>query len=144
MTGPMHDRVQKAYEDLERARNAVGDVERSMNSSETTVTSKNRAITVRLDGRGELTEIKFMNNAYRTMAPAELAALLVETITTARRQARETMAGLLQSVLPAGMPVLDMLTKPLNLDDVMRQADDLVGGLIPKAARGPNESGGEA
>jgi hypothetical protein len=50
---------------------------------------KNKLVTVTVTSKGELREMTFRGDAYRDLAPAELADLLVRTIEQARRAARD-------------------------------------------------------
>ncbi|OAA29206.1 hypothetical protein UG55_100317 [Frankia sp. EI5c] len=71
-----------------------------------TATDRNRTVSVTVDGRGEVHEVHFRGEAYRDLAPAELADLLVRTIGQARRAAREkALAGLAD--LPLAVPPVD-------------------------------------
>ncbi|MEV4560475.1 YbaB/EbfC family nucleoid-associated protein [Kitasatospora sp. NPDC049285] len=50
----------------------------------TTVTSKDRLVSVTVGPQGQVTSIKFLNTAYQSMAPAELSAALVTVLNEAR------------------------------------------------------------
>jgi hypothetical protein len=63
------------------------------------------------------------------MAAAELGRLLVETIETARERALARAVAHFETLMPAGMPVLDLLTGasgdtggPSGLDEMVRVA----------------------
>jgi len=142
MTSPMHDRIEQAYAAFEKQKAAISGLEQAMASAETTVTAKNRAVTVTVDGRGDVVEIKFPTNAYRTMAPAELGNLLVETAKTAREQARETATGMFEALLPARMPLLGVLNGKRGFDEMMDAAVRLVSEPLPGADR-PGGNGGQ-
>ena len=64
-----------------------------------TARSKDRAIEVVVDSQGKLTALKLNGTGYRKLAPAELAARIVETVQTAQdaaaKQAFESLAGLM-------------------------------------------------
>lgn len=53
-------------------------------------TSPRHQLTATVDSRGALTSIRFNGNAYRKMAPEELANMIVETVRAAQRDARRT------------------------------------------------------
>jgi DNA-binding protein YbaB len=118
MTNPMHDRIEQAMADLERHKTAVAGLRSNLSGDSTTIAPKNRSISVTVDGHGELTEVRFPSNAYRSMAPAELGRLIVETVAEARTEAKSKTMAAFQSVLPQGMPLLDMLRRPVDLDEV--------------------------
>lgn len=126
MTSPMRDRLEQAMAEFERNKAAIGDLRDGLAATQTTISPKNRAISVTVDGQGELTEVKFPTNAYRTMPPVELGRLIADTVTEAREQARRKSIGMFESLLPAGLPVADMLSGPVDFDAVMAQIDEVV------------------
>jgi DNA-binding protein YbaB len=87
-----------------------------------TVIPKSRVVSVTVDGGGEIVEIKFPTKAYRTMASAEFAQVLMDAVGEARALAREAATAELQALLPAGMPVLDALTRPVDIDELFERA----------------------
>ncbi|MFD0584820.1 YbaB/EbfC family nucleoid-associated protein [Dactylosporangium darangshiense] len=125
------------YAEIQQQKVAISDFERHIAEAQTTVTAKNRAVSVTVDGRGELVDMKFPTNSYRTMAPAEFAQLLVETVGTARDQARNSAAALLQNLLPGRLPIADMLRGPVNFDsmmaDVMKDLNEPLPGMADTA-----------
>jgi DNA-binding protein YbaB len=121
MTSPLHNRVEQAMAEFEQQKAAVTEFERDISAARTTVTPKSRAVSVTVDGRGDLAELRFPTRAYRTMAPAELAGLLIDTIRDAQKEARDKAAQMFHSLMPAGSPVLDMLSGPVDFDATMSE-----------------------
>jgi DNA-binding protein YbaB len=115
----MHNRLEEMMAELERHKAAIGELQDGLASSETSVTSKSRAITVTVDGQGELTGIRFVTNSYRSMAPAELAALIVETVREAREKSKVHAVQLFSQVMPSGVPIMEMLNGPVDFDTAM-------------------------
>jgi DNA-binding protein YbaB len=110
MTSPLSNEVEQALADFERQKAAIGEIGASLAGAYSTVTAKNRAVAVTVDSQGVVTDVKFPTSAYRSMSGAELGDLLVGTIESARRKALAKTAAAFESVLPAGMPMLDLLT----------------------------------
>lgn len=139
MSSPLQNRFEQAFAEFEEQKTAISEFERKLAESSMTVTAKNRAVSVTVDGQGDLMELKFPTNAYRTMAPAELSSLLVETIRTAREQARESTSELLQTFLPGGISSYDMLNNPIDFEEIMgealRTADRMFSGMPSNADR---------
>ncbi|MFI6763369.1 YbaB/EbfC family nucleoid-associated protein [Micromonospora sp. NPDC050417] len=133
MSSPLHDRFEQAFTEFEEQKVALSDFERKLAESSKTVTAKNRAVSVTVDGQGDLMELKFPTNAYRTMAPAELSSLLVETIREAREQARASTTEMLETYLPGGMASFDMLNNPIDFEEILgealRTADRMFSGM---------------
>lgn len=120
------------------------DFQRKMNEATTTVESANKALTATFDGRGELVGLTFNNTRYRTMAPKELADLVLDVVRRGRSQAFgkiDTMAG--GDVLP-GVSFGDLAAGKVDLNDVvsglMTSAIDLPG--IVRAAEQKGQGNG--
>ncbi|MBN1171984.1 MAG: YbaB/EbfC family nucleoid-associated protein [Micromonosporaceae bacterium] len=103
---------------MARQHHALSDMQRRMAETGAVATSKNRAISVRLDGQGNVIEVKFLTGGYRSMAPAELGALLVDTIAEARAELTGQIADILGQVMP-GSAVLDALNGNFDMDSMM-------------------------
>jgi DNA-binding protein YbaB len=121
MTGPMNDRVEQAYADLNRRRESLVEAQGELAGGAFTVTDKKRLFTVTVDSRGELTEIKFLSNAYRALAPVVLAELLVAAITEGREQSLARAITTFQGLLP-DLAVGEIMTGTLNFDALFDDA----------------------
>ncbi|MFE7929893.1 YbaB/EbfC family nucleoid-associated protein [Streptomyces sp. NPDC057456] len=105
----VEDRLAKAVQALESTRAAVADAEQRLREASVTVTSKDRSVEVTVGAQGDLRALRFQDGRYRSMAPAQLSAVLMETIGQARarmaRQVVDTYRPISESVprLP-GMP----------------------------------------
>ncbi|MEU4677723.1 YbaB/EbfC family nucleoid-associated protein [Micromonospora sp. NPDC023737] len=146
MTSPLYDRIEQAYAEFEEKKAAISGVEQQMSGAQTTVTAKNRAVSVTVDGRGDLVEVKFPTNAYRTMAPAELGGLLVETVKSAREEARHKAMKLFESILPPGLPLAGLLrgekTADQMFDEAMQSINESFGGAKAPASGDPGVNRG--
>lgn len=127
MTSPLQDRIEQAYAQIEEQKAAFGQVEGRVAAVRCTASPKSRVVTVTVDGSGDLVDIKFPSKAYRSMAPAEFARVLIDTIRDARGQARDAAAKELQSLLPAGLPILDALNGPVDVDALIGDLGSLLG-----------------
>ncbi|HYY88409.1 MAG TPA: YbaB/EbfC family nucleoid-associated protein [Chloroflexota bacterium] len=119
MSDPLQDKIEQAFADFERTQAAITTIQDELAEGATTVTSKNRAVQVTVDGHGDVSEIKFPTKAYRTMAPAELGSLLVTTLSEARRQAVEHATNLMRTTLPDTAPLLRALGGSDDFETVM-------------------------
>ncbi|MFI7024257.1 YbaB/EbfC family nucleoid-associated protein [Micromonospora sp. NPDC049900] len=144
MPGPMQDQIEQAYAELAASQAAIADVQSRLDGSETSVTSKNRVITVTVNSRGDLVDIRFLSRSYRSMPSAELATLLVDTVGAARQQAQAAVAAAFAAVLPPGMPVLDMINGEADFESMMRDAIRLVNDPWPGADPPPSRPTGAA
>jgi DNA-binding protein YbaB len=95
-----------------------------------TTWSKNRVLSVTVGAAGDVTDVTFHSGAYRSMAPAELSALVLGTLRAARAdvtaQVREAVAG----CLPPGMTAERLFA-----------GADPAAGTGPAVAAGPVEPG---
>ena len=138
-----HRKIQEAAAELDRSQERLGKLRGQLAKASTKVTSADRMVTVELDSSGELSSIRFNSQKFRRLAPAELAGILLDTITKARAQSRERILGAFRSVMPAGagMGLDDLLAGKPDLDKMFdnarRQAREMVAslGADPAAVR---------
>jgi hypothetical protein len=128
MSTPLDDQLAAALADLRVQQTRIRTVTEEVSKATANAASKDRAIEATVDSQGKLTGLKLKGTAYRKLAPAELAARIVDTVRSAQdsavRQTMDTLSGL----LPAGMG-LD-LGSGLTLD----RAPD-IDGLFDAAVR---------
>jgi DNA-binding protein YbaB len=122
MPGRRREDLDEAYAELERSKAALTGLQTETLGHSTTVTSKNRDISVTVDGRGEVTGIKFHTRSFRIMPATELASLLVETIGEARRASLTRVAAAFESMLPAGLPLSQMMSGTVDVEAVLNDA----------------------
>ncbi|MGH3715660.1 MAG: YbaB/EbfC family nucleoid-associated protein [Micromonosporaceae bacterium] len=127
MSNPLQDKIEQAYADFERTQAAITTIQDELADGSTTVTSKNRAVQVTVDGHGDVSEIKFPTKAYRTMAPAELGSLLVTTLGEARREAVERATQLMRTTLPDTAPLLQAFGGSADFETVMEELAQMAG-----------------
>lgn len=135
MTSPLYNQVEQAFAELERKRAALARVQRDLANTSTTATSKNRAVSVTVNSRGDITELKFVTGAYRAMAPTELAQLIVDTIAAARTESMTNSAQMFRDLLPENTPLLDMLDGKVDLDSLFDRAVRQAQEPLPGAGR---------
>lgn len=131
MTTPLQNQVEQAMARLRETQDRLGAVQRELAETTTKSTSHNRAVTITVDGQGEISAVAFPTNAYRSMAPAELGDLLVATIRDARRAAAQTAAALYTPLLPGGSRLGDVLAGDLDLDGMISEAIRAANDPLP-------------
>jgi hypothetical protein len=89
----------------------------------TEVRAKNRALVMTFDGRGEVLDLKFLGETYRTLAPAELASTIMETMRRGRSQCAERISEVVGTDSPAHR---------LNGEkfDPVAMVDELIGPMM--------------
>lgn len=91
--------------DLGAEQRRMRELDRAIAEETTTVRSKDRSLSMTFDGRGELSSMAFNGSKYRSMAPAELAHVIVETLQTGRARAMEKLT---EQMGPASLPGVDI------------------------------------
>jgi hypothetical protein len=81
--------VEEAMAALQREREKLGKLSELWRDGRTTVRAKDQSLSMTFDGRGELVELVFNEGKYRSLAPAQLASVVVETL---QRGKAESMA----------------------------------------------------
>ncbi|MBB2940601.1 DNA-binding protein YbaB [Actinoplanes lutulentus] len=144
MTAPLHNQLEQAYAEFTKQREALTALSAESDRAETTVTAKNRAVAVTVNGRGAITSIKFPTSAYRTMPAVELASLLVETIEATRSQAADEARSRYSSMLPEGLDTTGTIDGSLDIEAMLRRAarvmnDSRLDDIINNGAGGHRE-----
>ncbi|MFF3371490.1 YbaB/EbfC family nucleoid-associated protein [Streptomyces sp. NPDC002680] len=70
--------------DFERTRDTFLEVQRNLSSLESAAESPDRMMSVTVDAQGQLSSLTFRGTGYRSMAPAQLADLIVSTVRRAQ------------------------------------------------------------
>lgn len=117
--------LDEAVQNLKAEHNRIIGMQRQMREINATASSRDRAVSVTVDGRGEVAQVSFTGNKYRSMPAAELGKVVTETIAEARRKVFDQLEGVMGSMLPPGIDARAALTGDLDLTAVV---DDLVGG----------------
>jgi hypothetical protein len=105
--------------EYERRRAGLADLQRQLAGLTATVVSKRREVSVTVGNQGVITELKFPTSAYRRLAPNELAALLTRTISEARENMLDQMAGIMAPMLPPELNAKDLLTGALSAEEIV-------------------------
>lgn len=99
MSQPFQEQMEAALADLRGQQTRIQSASRQLAQVTGKATSKDRAVEAVVDSQGKLTSLKLNGTGYRKLAPAELAARIVETVRTAQdaasREAFESLAGLM-------------------------------------------------
>jgi len=154
MTSGFDSAINEMVADLRRQFENLARLQEGAQQISGSATSPRHQLTATVDSRGALTGIKFHGNAYRTMAPEELATLIVDTVRAAQRDARRLTfeyvgdIGVSESVfdeLADGTidwrnAFGDMFTLPQPLLDLLGTTpDDLLAARGYASARGRRE-----
>lgn len=104
-----------ALQTLAEERERLGRMHERM-AQGTTTTSKDRTLSVVMNGRGEILKLTFNNTRYRQMAPAELASLVTETIAAARVESLSQLADVAGDEVLPGISLQDLAGGQVDLE----------------------------
>jgi DNA-binding protein YbaB len=119
MSSTFEAHVQQAMNRLAEHRERLLATSRELAAATSSVTSKDRMVTVTIGAKGEIGSLVFNTRAYRNMAPAELSSVLIDVLNRARGQMADKVASAYGSVTGLGPSVGDVLRGGTELDDVI-------------------------
>jgi DNA-binding protein YbaB len=102
MTSAFDHAMSDVLANLARKREDLARIHGSMDEVTNTVRSRRRQVSVTVDGRGEILDLKFHGQSYKSMDPADLAKLILDTIREAREEARAQMWAAVGEIDPEG------------------------------------------
>src|SRR4051812_38635194 len=100
MSSPLDAQVEAASADFQVRREKLLALEKRMNETSATAHAKNRVVSATVDQTGRLTGLKFEGARLRSMAPKELAAVVLETVQNAQREAANKGRELAREFMP--------------------------------------------
>ncbi|MER7010303.1 YbaB/EbfC family nucleoid-associated protein [Saccharopolyspora sp. NPDC000359] len=110
-----------ALEALEQQQARLADLQRQIAETTIRVESSDRAVAMEFDGQGEPRSIRFLNESYRTTAPAELADVLLRTLQDGRAQGARKMQELMPTDALGDIDIAGMMTGAADLSDTLGQ-----------------------
>jgi hypothetical protein len=119
--------METALADLRAQREKIREFDAASAARRTVVTSKNRMVAATVDSRGKLVELSLKGNRYRSMAPAELASLIVETVAKAQEDALKTSLTAAAELLPRALKFAGPDGAAPDLDGMFDTAFKLAG-----------------
>jgi DNA-binding protein YbaB len=119
MTTPWDKQIESLMADYQRHRTDALEVGEHLRSTTGTATTGKGLVTAVVGPGGEVRSITFHSRRYRTMAPAELAQLLIDAVEQARGNALDQMAAAMPTVALAGMTYEDMLNGRVDVDAIL-------------------------
>ncbi|MEV7043713.1 YbaB/EbfC family DNA-binding protein [Amycolatopsis sp. NPDC051061] len=118
--------VEEALAALERERQKIGKLSEMWREGRTTIRAKDQSLSMTFDGRGELIELVFNESKYRSLAPAQLANVVLETL---RRGKAECMAKM-SEVMGTGGSGIDYGEVAAGKADPQQVLESLIGPML--------------
>lgn len=119
MTSQYDEAVEQLMADYHRQLDQLAEHQRKMSEVTATATSPRKQVSVTLGAQGQMVDLRFMNDAYRDMAPMELSNLIAETFNAARAQVMKQQRELMMANAPAGMDLSKMFGDNADLGKVL-------------------------
>jgi DNA-binding protein YbaB len=85
-------------------------------------TSKDHLVTATIGAGGALVDLKFNTTAYRSMAPAELASVVRETVERARGRMQRELLEAVQPLMPGRVRMRDVAEGRLSVEEFLDEA----------------------
>jgi DNA-binding protein YbaB len=124
---PYEDAMKELMAEFESTRSNLAKAQESMQAASGTARSKSRMLSVTVDGHGEVTELKFHNQSWRTMAPGELSKVILQTIKDARQAAQKEMLASVSKLMPAGLDLTDAFAGKVDWASALPSAPEVPG-----------------
>lgn len=99
----LQDQLEQALAEYRQTRADLTAMQAKLAEMSVTATAPRNVVSVTADAHGQITGIAFPSNAYKNMAPLELANAVRDTVHKAQTMAREQMTELVEPMMPAGM-----------------------------------------
>jgi DNA-binding protein YbaB len=136
MTSAFESAVNELMAQMEKQRDDLMRLQQNAGEVNVTARSKRRQVSVTVNGAGDVVDLKFHGQTYQNLPPNDLAKIILDTISDAKRQARARLWDNAADVLPAGVDldavvegnhdwaqaVGDMMTLPQPIVDILSQS----------------------
>lgn len=131
MSSPFQDQIEAAMAEFQEHQRKLVSARAKLEKSSTTASSKDHLVTVTLGISGAVKAIKFNRTDYVSMAPAELSAVLVETINKAREKAAAKAQDSFSALTGYGENLRTALAGSPELEELLGNFDKAWNGLKP-------------
>jgi DNA-binding protein YbaB len=98
----LEDAMRDIMAEYEKARQDLATAQQQLAGISGKARSKNRMLSVTVDGHGNVSEVKLHGARWRNMPPGELGELIVATIKDAREAAQKEKGAVLGPLMPDG------------------------------------------
>jgi DNA-binding protein YbaB len=110
MSSPFNEQLEYAMGALRAQQAKIQQVQRELRQAEFSMRSTDRMVTATVRAQGDLTDLTFHTSEYRSMAPAQLSAAVVEVVAAAQQRATEKVAERFRPFRGAGARLRESMT----------------------------------
>ncbi|GAB3240521.1 YbaB/EbfC family nucleoid-associated protein [Kineosporia babensis] len=107
-------------DELEQMRELVERIQSQGSATQYSETSRRKILTVTANGRGELVDLAFRGTAYRSLPPAELSHLILETAEKARARGRQAAMDQIAQIAPDAAISPDLFDPKAGFEEFVR------------------------
>ena len=118
-SNPFQALLDEVQSQLDEALERADQAQEALTAVSGTATSKDHLVSAMVDARGAVTELKFHTTRYRTMAPSELSAVLLDTIGKAQQEASAHLEEVLGPIGPEDLEIGDVTSGRAELADML-------------------------
>lgn len=119
MSTPFDEQIEELRAGYQAQLAQIGELQRRMREVTGTATAKAQAMKATVGPQGEVLSVEFPTGAYRSMAPKELADLVVSTLQEAREKATAALVEVMAPHLPEGLDATQLLRGTADVAQLM-------------------------
>ncbi|MFI9387386.1 YbaB/EbfC family nucleoid-associated protein [Kutzneria sp. NPDC052558] len=119
MSSPYDEAINQMMSDYHRQLEQLTEYQRRMSEITGTAASQRKSVSVTVGAHGQIVELKFPTDAYREMAPMELANVITETFNAARQQVTKQQQELMAANAPQGLDLSQLFGPDSDLGKVL-------------------------
>ncbi len=139
MTSPFAEQIEQAMAALQEQQTRMAEVTRELQAATVSVTTKDRMVTAKVGAQGQVVSLTFHTTAYRSMAPAQLAAALTDVLNEARAEMGERVMESMSSMRGFGETLRTSMTGGTELDTLLEPLRAMRPSQAADAARRRSE-----
>ncbi|MFI9380105.1 YbaB/EbfC family nucleoid-associated protein [Kutzneria sp. NPDC052558] len=136
MSSPYDESIKELMGEFHQQLDQLNETNQRMQEITATATSPRKSVSITVGAQGRLVEFKFPNDAYKRMAPVELANVITETFTAAQQQVQAQLMELMQANVPAGFDLSALYGPDADIGKVLPREP-----IMPDAVRAYIEDG---
>ncbi|WP_371521982.1 YbaB/EbfC family nucleoid-associated protein [Kitasatospora sp. NBC_01300] len=138
MTFSFEEQLAQAMESLAEQQAKMAEATEQLRAMTASATSKDRTVTAKVGSQGEVLALTFHSTAYRSMAPAQLSALLVDVLNEAKARMGEQVIASMRAFEGVGETLRMNFTGEREDEDLFAAGGlDLESLLAPLTAMRP-------
>jgi hypothetical protein len=141
MTSAFEPILNEVMAEIQKQREELMRLHREMPEISGSARSKRRQVSVTVDARGDVVELTFHGTGYRSLAPNELSAVIVDTIREAKANASRQLWDAVGDIFPDAADLADLMSGDVDWTDALSPPKPLLDLLKPPApaARAPED-----